>query len=58
MIADYEDRLSEARLELGRWLREGQLKCSETITEGLENTIDAFINLFSGTNPGKQLVRI
>ncbi|MEK3904724.1 NADP-dependent oxidoreductase [Paenibacillus sp. FSL R7-0179] len=58
LIADYEDRLTEARLELERWLREGQLKCPETITEGLENTVDAFINLFSGTNPGKQLVRI
>lgn len=58
LIADYEERLPEARQELGRWLMEGHLKCTETITDGLENITGAFIHLFSGTNLGKQLVRI
>ncbi|WP_340023587.1 NADP-dependent oxidoreductase [Paenibacillus sp. FSL K6-1096] len=58
LIADYEDQLAEARQVLGQWLKEGQLKCTETITDGLENITGAFINLFSGTNLGKQLVRI
>ncbi|WP_379134467.1 NADP-dependent oxidoreductase [Paenibacillus sp. sgz500958] len=58
IISDYEEHLPRARQELSHWISEGKLKGSETIVEGFDNIIDAFINLFSGTNIGKQLVRI
>lgn len=45
-----------------RWLTEaaeaGKLKFRETITEGLENAPQAFVDLLEGNHFGKQLVRI
>ncbi|MDQ0219087.1 NADP-dependent oxidoreductase [Peribacillus cavernae] len=57
-IGDYAPRFKEASEYLGGWLQEGKLKYEETIVEGFENTPDAFLGLFKGTNKGKQLVKV
>jgi hypothetical protein len=34
------------------------LKNEETIVEGIENAVDAFIGLFQGKNVGKMVVKL
>lgn len=57
-IGDYSDRYSEGNAALATWLNEGKLKYEETITEGFDHIIDAFLDLFKGANVGKSLVKV
>ncbi|SFC86804.1 hypothetical protein SAMN05443252_107136 [Bacillus sp. OV322] len=56
-VGDYASRFKEGAAQLGKWLQEGKLQYEETIIEGFENTPEAFLGLFKGTNLGKQLVK-
>ncbi|MGE5401279.1 MAG: NADP-dependent oxidoreductase [Ignavibacteriales bacterium] len=58
LVRQYSERFEEGITHLAGWYREGRLKSSESITEGLENTPRAFIGLFNGENLGKQLVKV
>ncbi|OAB38273.1 NADP-dependent oxidoreductase [Paenibacillus macquariensis subsp. defensor] len=58
VLSDYTARHPEGLQELGQWLSEGKLKYEETIVEGFDNAIDAFLQLFQGTNLGKMLVKV
>ncbi|MGF7047263.1 NADPH-dependent curcumin reductase CurA [Paenibacillus sp. DS2015] len=58
VLSDYADRQSEGLQELGIWLSEGKLKYEETIVDGFDNVIVAFLQLFQGTNLGKMLVKV
>ena len=40
------------------WLQEGRLVADEHIDEGLENSFDAFMRLFAGSNQGKMILKI
>ena len=44
--------------EVGGWLATGQLHYRETVREGLENTLDAFLALMRGENVGKMIVKL
>lgn len=45
--------------DMAQWIKEGKIKYTETIEEGgIEATPKAFINMLSGGNVGKQLVRL
>lgn len=57
-LGDYSDRFKEGGAALATWLNEGKLKYEETITEGFDHIIDAFLDLFIGANLGKQLVKV
>lgn len=58
LITHYFARFGEAREELAGWMKSGELRHEETVTEGFENTPAAFIGLFSGNNLGKQVVKV
>jgi len=58
LVFDYVDRYPAALEELSGWVREGRLRHRETVVEGIENVPRAFIGLFSGTNTGKQVVKV
>ena len=57
-VSDYASRFAEGEQALAKWLQEGKLKYEETVTEGFENTIDAFLDLFKGANLGKAIVKV
>ncbi|HSI68063.1 MAG TPA: NADP-dependent oxidoreductase, partial [Planococcus sp. (in: firmicutes)] len=57
-LGDYAHDFKTGATDLGKWLQEGKLKYEETIVEGFENTPQAFLGLFEGTNLGKQLVKV
>ena len=44
--------------ELAGWWREGRLRWRETVAEGLEAAPAALVNMLSGGNVGKQVVRV
>lgn len=57
VIDHYKDR-ERALRDLGAWVASGQLKVTEDIIDGLENTPAALIGLLAGDNIGKRMVRI
>jgi len=57
-VGDYSSRFSEGAEALAGWLREGKLKYEETVTEGFDHTIVAFLDLFKGANLGKSIVKV
>ncbi|RZB77526.1 hypothetical protein BDFB_013271, partial [Asbolus verrucosus] len=52
------DRASEAFQQILEWIQKGKMKYSETVTEGFENTITAFIEMLQGKNLGKAIVKV
>jgi len=58
IVSDYAERFSEGAKQMGQWIKEGKIKYSETVAEGLENAPKAFLGLFKGENIGKQLVKV
>jgi NADPH-dependent curcumin reductase CurA len=58
IYTDYMDRLGDFYQDMGGWIASGQVKSRDTVKEGLDQTLDAFLGLFSGANTGKMLVRL
>uniref|UniRef100_A0A2A4J3P3 Prostaglandin reductase 1 n=1 Tax=Heliothis virescens TaxID=7102 RepID=A0A2A4J3P3_HELVI len=51
-------RQSEAHTQLVKWIKGGQVKIREHITEGFENIFDAFLGMLKGENVGKAVVKL
>ena len=58
LVTEWMNKWSEASLELISLIESGSLKYKETITKGFENTPQAFRDVLSGKNFGKQVVEI
>jgi hypothetical protein len=43
---------------MSTWIREGSVRSRQTLVEGLENTVDAFLGLLRGENVGKMIVSL
>ncbi|MDJ0378622.1 NADP-dependent oxidoreductase [Cryobacterium sp. PH31-L1] len=43
--------------EMAAWLASGQIVFDETVVDGVENAVDAFLGLMRGENTGKMVVR-
>ncbi|WP_037681502.1 NADP-dependent oxidoreductase [Streptomyces cellulosae] len=50
--------LPEMSRQVGAWVREGRLRCRETVVDGLAQAPVALAGLLRGDNTGKTLVRI
>lgn len=58
MVFDWMDRQAEFLKEVGGYYRAGQLQHKETVVEGIDQAIPAFIGLFQGQNIGKMVVKL
>ena len=58
LVFDYADRYDEARAEMGRWIKQGELKPRVTEFHGLEKAPEAFIGMLAGNNIGTTIVRV
>ena len=58
LVPDYAARREEGLGKLSEWVRSGKIKYRERIAEGIENAPRAFMEMLSGRNIGKQLVRV
>jgi NADPH-dependent curcumin reductase CurA len=58
IYTDFIGRLGEFYQDMGAMIASGEVTGRETVMDGLESTMDAFLGLFSGANTGKMLVRL
>jgi NADPH-dependent curcumin reductase CurA len=58
IVLDHWARFPDFVAEVGPWVRDGSIAYRETIVDGLENVVTAFVGLFRGDNVGKMLVRV
>lgn len=58
LVADYIARFAEGGAEMAAWLQQGGLVADEHIDKGIENSFDAFMRLFAGSNQGKMILKI
>jgi NADPH-dependent curcumin reductase CurA len=58
IVRDWLDRQDEFKKEVGGYFRAGKLKNKETVVEGIEQAVGAFIGLFEGKNVGKMVVKL
>jgi NADPH-dependent curcumin reductase CurA len=58
LVGDHYGLQPQFVAEVGGWLREGKLVFEETVVEGFDQAVDAFLGLLRGANTGKMLVRV
>ena len=58
IVRDWVDRQDEFEKEVGAYFREGRVKNKETVVEGIDRAVGAFIGLFEGKNVGKMVVKL
>ena len=58
IVRDWLDRKDEFEKEVGGYYRAGKLKNRETVVEGIDRAVDAFLGLFQGQNKGKMVVKL
>ena len=57
IVTDHADVAGEFYERAGAWVAEGRLAHRETVVDGFEQTVAAFLDLLRGGNTGKMLVR-
>jgi NADPH-dependent curcumin reductase CurA len=58
IVRDHEELRPEFEKQVANWVRTGELVAKQTVVDGLENAVGAFIGLLSGANVGKMIVRL
>ncbi len=58
IVRDHYDLQEKFVKDMGGWIRAGKIIWEETVTQGLNNTPEAFIKLFNGDKMGKALVKV
>ncbi|WP_431835636.1 NADP-dependent oxidoreductase [Cellulomonas sp. Y8] len=57
-LAGYLHLAPEFSEKMAGWLGAAQIAYDETIVDGIENAVDAFLDMMRGANTGKMLVRV
>ena len=58
IVSDHGDLAGEFHQRAGAWVADGSLKFRETVVDGLDHAVEAFLDLLGGGNTGKMLVRL
>ncbi|MEU2437010.1 NADP-dependent oxidoreductase [Streptomyces rubradiris] len=58
LVGDHYDLQPQFVQEVGPWVASGALKYRETVVEGVENTLEAFLGVLRGDNIGKMVVKL
>ncbi|MFD3729887.1 NADP-dependent oxidoreductase [Streptomyces sp. NPDC058632] len=58
LVGDHYDLQPQFVREVGPWVASGELKYRETVVEGIENTLEAFLGVLRGDNTGKMIVKL
>jgi NADPH-dependent curcumin reductase CurA len=58
LVRDYLGEFAAGGAVIGGWMREGKLTVDEHVDIGIENSLPAFLRLFSGTNDGKMILKL
>lgn len=58
IVSDHGDAAPEFHRRAGQWLADGDLSYRETVVDGLDAMVEAFLGLYRGDNIGKMLVSL
>lgn len=58
IVSNHVDMMPDFMRDMAEWIGAGKIKWQETILDGIEEAPQAFMNLFTGGNSGKMLVRL
>jgi NADPH-dependent curcumin reductase CurA len=58
IVGDWLNRQNEFLQEVGAYYQSGKIRHKETVVQGIEAAVDAFIGLFTGENIGKMVVKL
>jgi NADPH-dependent curcumin reductase CurA len=58
LVGDHTDLRPQFAETVAGWLRSGDLVARETVREGLDQAVPAFLDLLRGGNTGKMIVRL
>lgn len=58
IVVDFIDMREQFLADMTQWVKDGRVKWEETVESGIENAPKAFLNLFTGANIGKMLVKL
>ncbi|MFE2355275.1 NADP-dependent oxidoreductase [Streptomyces parvulus] len=58
LVGDHYDLQPKFVEEVGPWVASGALKYRETVVEGIENNLEAFLGVLRGDNTGKMIVKL
>jgi NADPH-dependent curcumin reductase CurA len=58
IVRDHEDLRPEFEDRVTGWLRSGELVSTQTVVDGLDHAVEAFLGMLRGENVGKMLVRL
>jgi len=58
IYTDYLSEMGDFYRDMGGWIAAGKVTSRETVRDGIEAAPKAFLDLFSGGNTGKMLVRL
>ncbi len=58
IVRDHEDMRPAFEATVAGWLRTGQIHALQTVTDGIDHAVEAFLGMLGGGNVGKALVRL
>jgi len=58
LVRDWLDSQGEFEKEVGGYFKAGKLKSKETVVNGIDQAVGAFLGLFEGLNIGKMIVKL
>jgi NADPH-dependent curcumin reductase CurA len=58
IVSDHNDRYPDFVRDMGGWIRDGKITFEETVFDGVDNAVDAFLAMLRGENLGKMIVRL
>ncbi|MCK7622400.1 NADP-dependent oxidoreductase [Streptomyces sp. RS10V-4] len=57
-VGDHTDRYPAFARAMASWLADGSIVFRETVQDGIDQAVDAFLGLLAGRNTGKAVVRV
>ena len=58
IVFDHNDVAPTWAAQAAQWLRDGELRTEETVVEGIDHAVDAFLGVLHGANTGKMLIKL
>ena len=58
LVGDHYDLAREYAGRAAEWLADGRLQSRETVVDGIDHAVDAFLGVLRGENTGKMVVRL
>jgi NADPH-dependent curcumin reductase CurA len=58
LVRDHAELQPQFVSEVSAWIRSGELQYRETVVDGIDNALDAFLGMLKGENTGKMVVRL